>query len=129
MNQAWLPVRPARANDQWVNVQFHALKDLVIFQARKSFFSETPDTYRKWPSVRQKMPYYCKNDINELVRATVTMYAPFLTKFHWIDFATGYLKEGVNYPLIRYADKHNLFPIPTRQISRNSQIKQNNSGY
>jgi hypothetical protein len=87
-----------------VNVQFHVLKDLVIFQAQKSFFSETPDTYRKWQSVRQKMPYYYKNGIKELVRDTVTMYAPFLTKFHRIDFATGYLKEGVNYPLIRYAD-------------------------
>ncbi|WP_221392814.1 RagB/SusD family nutrient uptake outer membrane protein [Dyadobacter sp. NIV53] len=87
-----------------VNVQFHALKDLVIFQAKKSFFTESPDTYRKWQSVRDKMPYYYKNGIKELVRDTVTMYAPFLTKFHRVDFATGFLKEGVNYPLIRYSD-------------------------
>ena len=87
-----------------VNVQFHSLKDLVIFQAKKSFFTETPDTYRKWQSVRDKMPYYYKNGIKELVRDTVTMYAPFLTKFHRVDFATGFLKEGVNYPLIRFAD-------------------------
>ncbi|WP_159478147.1 RagB/SusD family nutrient uptake outer membrane protein [Dyadobacter sp. 3J3] len=87
-----------------VNVQFHSLKDLVIFQAKKSFFTESPDTYRKWQSVRDKMPYYYKNGIKELVRDTVTMYAPFLTKFHRVDFATGFLKEGVNYPLIRYAD-------------------------
>jgi hypothetical protein len=87
-----------------VNVQFHALKDLVIFQAKKSFFAESADTYRKWQSVRDKMPYYYKNGIKELVRDTVAMYAPFLTKFHRVDFATGFLKEGVNYPLIRYAD-------------------------
>jgi hypothetical protein len=86
------------------SVQFHTLKDLVIFQVRKDQFEATPYTYRKWWSVRDKMPYYYKNGVKTLVNDTVKMYAPFLTKFHRIDFGTGMLKEGVDYPLIRYAD-------------------------
>lgn len=95
---------PPAQSIKGVNVQFHNLKDLVIFQVKKSFFENTPNTYRKWQSVRDKMPYYYKNGIKDLVRDTVTMYAPFLTKFHRIDFGTGFLREGVNYPLLRYAD-------------------------
>lgn len=95
---------PAMSLPNGTSVQFHFLKDLVIFQVRKEFFANTPDTYRKWWSVRDRMPYYYKNGIKELVRDTVKMYAPFLTKFNRIDFATGILREGVDYPLIRYAD-------------------------
>ena len=95
---------PAQSLANGTSVQFHYLKDLVIFQARKEFFSTTPDTYRKWWSVRDRMPYYYKNGIKDLVRDTVKMYAPFLTKFHRIDFSTGLLREGVDYPLIRYSD-------------------------
>lgn len=87
-----------------VSVQFHQLKDLVIFQVRKDFFAGQANTYRKWWSVRDRMPYYYKNGVKELVRDTVKMYAPFLTKFHRIDFSSGMLREGVDYPLIRYAD-------------------------
>ncbi|QHW00053.1 RagB/SusD family nutrient uptake outer membrane protein [Spirosoma endbachense] len=95
---------PAMSLSNGTSIQFHFLKDLVIFQARKEFFANSPDTYRKWWSVRDKMPYYYKNGIKDLVRDTVKMYAPFLTKFNRVDFSTGILKEGVDYPLIRYAD-------------------------
>ncbi|GAB3041759.1 RagB/SusD family nutrient uptake outer membrane protein [Spirosoma pulveris] len=95
---------PAMSLANGTSIQFHFLKDLVIFQVRKDFFANTPNTYRKWWSVRDKMPYYYKNGIKELVRDTVQMYAPFLTKFNRIDFSTGILKEGVDYPLIRYSD-------------------------
>ena len=95
---------PAMSLPNGTSIQFHFLKDLVIFQARKAFFANSPDTYRKWWSVRDRMPYYYKNGIKDLVRDTVKMYAPFLTKFNRIDFSTGILREGVDYPLIRYAD-------------------------
>jgi hypothetical protein len=88
------------------NIQFHTLKDLVIFQVQKDFFRATPDTYRKWWTMRDKMPYYYRNGVSaaNLVRDTVSMYAPFLVKYHRIDFSTGSLREGVNFPVIRYAD-------------------------
>ncbi len=56
--------------------------------------------------MRDKMPYYYKGGVNaaNLVMDTVPMYAPFLTKFHRINFSTGTLREGVNFPLIRYSD-------------------------
>lgn len=95
---------PAMSTPDGTNIQFHALKDLVIFQVRKSFFESTPDTYRKWWSIRNKMPYYYKNGLKELVMDTVPMYASFMVKFHRVDLNTGYLREGVDYPLVRYAD-------------------------
>ncbi len=97
---------PAQTLADGTNVQFHTLKDLVIFQAMNPFFSNTPDTYRKWWSMRDKMPYYYKNGVSagNLVMDTVQMYAPFMTKYHRINFATGALREGVNFPLLRYSD-------------------------
>lgn len=95
---------PAMSLPNGANIQFHVLKDLVIFQVRKSFFNATPDTYRKWWSIRDRMPYYFRNGVKELVNDTVPMYAPFVVKFHRVDLNTGYLREGVDYPLIRYAD-------------------------
>jgi len=88
------------------NIQFHTLKSPVIFQVRKEFFNSTANTYRKWWSMRDKMPYYYKGGVSaaNLVRDTVKMYAPFITKFHRINLSTGTLREGVNFPLIRYAD-------------------------
>lgn len=88
------------------NIQFHTLKDLVIFQVRKELFDATPNTYRKWWTMRDRMPYYYKGGVSaaNLVRDTVTMYAPFLVKYHRIDFSTGALREGVNFQVIRYAD-------------------------
>lgn len=97
---------PAQTLPGGQNIQFHTLKDLVIFQARKQFYNTTPDTYRKWWTMRDKMPYYFKGGVSSanLVMDTVQMYAPFLTKFHRINLSTGALREGVNYPLIRYSD-------------------------
>lgn len=97
---------PAQTLSNGTNIQFHTLKDLVIFQARKELFNSTPDTYRKWWTMRDKMPYYYKNGVSaaNLVQDTVKMYAPFLTKFHRINLSTGALREGVNFPLIRYSD-------------------------
>lgn len=97
---------PAQTLPNGTNIQFHTLKDLVIFQARKEFFNGTPDTYRKWWTMRDRMPYYYKGGVSaaNLVMDTVKMYAPFLTKFHRIVLSGGTLREGVNFPLIRYAD-------------------------
>ena len=97
---------PAQNLANGKNVLFHNLKDVVIFQVQKEFFSSTPETYRKWWTMRNRMPYYYDNSVSvsNLVNDTVTMYAPFLLKYHRIDFSTGNLKEGVNFPLIRYSD-------------------------
>ncbi len=97
---------PAMTLPNGTNIQFHLLKDLVIFQVKKEFFNTTPDTYRKWWTMRDKMPYYYKNGVSvgNLVMDTVKMYAPFLTKYHRPNLTTGSLREGVNFPLIRYAD-------------------------
>ena len=32
------------------------------------------------------------------------LYAPFVTKFHRIDFTNTILREGIDYPLLRYSD-------------------------
>jgi hypothetical protein len=95
---------PAMTLPDGTNIQFHTLKDLVIFQIKKEFFNAAPNTYRKWWTMRDKMPYYYKNGVKTLVNDTVSMYAPFLVKFHRIDLNTGMLREGVDYPLIRYSD-------------------------
>ncbi|MDB5246606.1 MAG: hypothetical protein JWQ40_1000 [Segetibacter sp.] len=97
---------PAQTLPGGQNIQFHTLKDLVIFQARKEFFNSTPNTYRKWWTMRDRMPYYYKGGVSaaNLVMDTVKMYAPFVTKFHRINLSTGALREGVNFPLIRYSD-------------------------
>ncbi|MBO0949426.1 RagB/SusD family nutrient uptake outer membrane protein [Fibrella forsythiae] len=107
---------PAMSLPNGTSIQFHLLKDLVIFQVRKDVFNNTPNTYRKWWSVRDRMPYYYKNGIKELVRDTVKMYAPFLTKFNRVDFSTGILREGVDYPLIRYSDVLLTYAEATNEV-------------
>tara|TARA_R110002167_G_scaffold158880_10_gene354268 strand:- start:12784 stop:14352 length:1569 start_codon:yes stop_codon:yes gene_type:complete len=97
---------PAQNLPDGKNVLFHSLKDVVIFQAEENFFNSTPETYRKWWTMRKKMPYYYNNSVSagNLVQDTVEMYAPFLVKYHRIDFSSGNLHEGVNFPILRYAD-------------------------
>ncbi|WP_405380341.1 RagB/SusD family nutrient uptake outer membrane protein [Maribacter sp. LLG6340-A2] len=97
---------PAQNTPDGKNILFHSLKDVVIFQVEENFFNATPDTYRKWWTMRNKMPYYYNNSVSSdnLVQDTVDMYAPFLVKYHRIDFSSGNLHEGVNFPIIRYAD-------------------------
>lgn len=97
---------PAQNLADGKNVIFHTLKDVVIFQAEENFFNSTPDTYRKWWTMRKKMPYYYNNSVSvsNLVQDTVEMYAPFLVKYHRIDFSSGNLHEGVNFPILRYSD-------------------------
>ncbi|MBO0321519.1 RagB/SusD family nutrient uptake outer membrane protein [Muricauda sp. CAU 1633] len=97
---------PAQNLSDGRSVIFHSLKDVVIYQADQDFFNATPDTYRKWWTMREKMPYYYLNSVSEanLVMDTVQMYAPFLLKYHRINFSSGTLREGVNFPIIRYSD-------------------------
>ncbi|GEM_PF-213962 len=85
-------------------VQFHRLKDLVIFQARGDVYDEIPDTYRKWCTVRNRMPYYYTEGLNTYVDDTVQMYAPFVIKYHYLNQESGQLREGVDFPILRYSD-------------------------
>jgi hypothetical protein len=83
-------------------ILFHNLQDVVIFQVDKDFFNTSPDTYRKWQTMRDKMPYYFVG--NNLVEDTVPLYAPFVIKFDYVDLSNAHLSGGVDFPLIRYSD-------------------------
>ncbi|MEQ9439362.1 MAG: RagB/SusD family nutrient uptake outer membrane protein [Cyclobacteriaceae bacterium] len=95
---------PQQTTPDGLTVQFHYLKDLVIFQVRQDIFNTTPETYRKWWSMRNQMPYYYTQGLNVFVDDTVQMYAPFVVKYHHLDAGSGLLREGVDFPLIRYSD-------------------------
>lgn len=93
---------PAQNLPDGTSVRFHNLQDVVIFQVPGSFFDNTPDTYRKWETMRNQMPYYFEGDA--LVEQTVDLYAPFIVKHHYVDFGSANLRGGVDFPLIRYSD-------------------------
>lgn len=93
---------PAHTLSDGTSIRFHNLQDVVIFQVPGSFFDATPDTYRKWESMRNQMPYYFAG--NTLVRDTVDLYAPFVVKHHYVDLSSAGLRGGVDFPLIRYPD-------------------------
>ena len=46
----------------------------------------------------------------------VKMYAPYLTKFNRVDFSTGILREGVDYPLIWYSDMLLTYAEATNEV-------------
>ena len=87
------------------NVRFTTLPDQgASFQVGQDFFDRTPNTYRKWMSMRQKMPFYYPVDSSEMVRDTVELQVPFVIKYYHPDLATGELRNGVDTPLLRYSD-------------------------
>jgi|SRR5690349_20480520 len=71
----------------------------------QAFFDATPNTYRKWWSMRDKMPYYWKVSNGEFVTGdTVALLRPIVIKYYQIDLATGFLKTGLNTTILRYSD-------------------------
>ena len=78
----------------------------VSFQVEQDFFDKTPNTYRKWMSMRQKMPFYYPADgtAADLVKDTVALNVPYCIKYYHLDLSTGSLKPGVRTPLVRYSD-------------------------
>ena len=95
---------PQQSTPDRTTIQFHYLKDLVIFQVKQEVFEATPDTYRKWWTMRNTMPYYFTQGTSVLVDESVEMYAPFVVKYHHVDFGSGLLREGVDFPILRYSD-------------------------
>ncbi len=108
---------PQQTTADGTTVQFHYLKDLVIFQVRKAVFDATPETYRKWWTMRNEMPYYYTQGLSVFVPDTVQMYAPFVVKYHHLDPGTGVLREGVDFPLIRYSDLLLTYAEATNEAS------------
>lgn len=71
----------------------------------REFFDATPDTYRKWWTMRDEMPYYWKVATGELVQGdTVPLIEPVVIKYYQIDLGTGFLKTGLNTTILRYSD-------------------------
>ena len=71
----------------------------------QEFFDATPDTYRKWWSMRDEMPYYWKVATGEFVdNDTVPLQQPVVIKYYQIDLGTGFLKTGLNTTILRYSD-------------------------
>ena len=93
---------PAQTLPDGTSIRFHNLQDVVIFQVQQDFFDNTPDTYRKWETMRDQMPYYFEGSM--MVEDTVDIYAPFVVKHHYVDFGSANLRGGVDFPLIRYSD-------------------------
>ena len=73
-------------------------------QVEPTYFASVPNTYRKWWSMRDRMPYYYVVGQPELIEDTVQLEAPFIIKFHRPDFSTGNLQTGVRLTLLRYSD-------------------------
>lgn len=93
---------PAGNLPDGASITFHNLQDVVIFQVPQNFFDSSPDTHRKWETMRNEMPYYFKG--GTLVEETVPLYAPFVVKYNQVDFGSGNMRGGVDFPLIRYSD-------------------------
>lgn len=70
-----------------------------------AFFDATPDTYRKWWTMRDEMPYYWKVSNGEFVdNDIVPLQQPVVIKYYQIDLGTGFLKTGLNTTILRYSD-------------------------
>ena len=71
----------------------------------REFFEAVPDTYRKWWTMRDEMPFYWKVATGELVTGdTVPLLQPVVIKYYQIDQGTGFLKTGLNTTILRYSD-------------------------
>ncbi|MBX6361860.1 MAG: RagB/SusD family nutrient uptake outer membrane protein [Acidobacterium ailaaui] len=87
------------------NVQFFLnLAKSVDWVANRSFFASTPATYRRWYTMRDKMPFYYKSGSTTLTYDTVDLPAPFIVKYYHLDPSTGTNLTGVDFPIIRYSD-------------------------
>ena len=86
-----------------VGIQF--AKDGTSFgQVEKKFFNATPNNYRKWYSMRDRMPRYLKVGTTTWVNDTVKLEQAYVVKYYFPDMSTGYLQTGVNFTILRYSD-------------------------
>lgn len=75
-----------------------------MMQVVQEFFDATPDTYRKWWTMRDEMPYYWKVSDGSLVNETIPLREPVVIKYYQIDLGTGFLKTGLNTTILRFSD-------------------------
>jgi hypothetical protein len=74
-------------------------------EVNKAFFDATPNTYRKWWSMRDRMPFYWRVSNGAFVTGdTVALLQPVVTKHYQIDLGTGFLKTGLNTTILRFSD-------------------------
>ena len=86
-----------------VGIQF--AKDGQTFgQVEKGYFNSRPNTYRKWNSMRDRMPKYLKVGSTSWVNDTVKLQEIYVVKYYFPDLTTGYLQTGVNFTILRYSD-------------------------
>jgi len=85
-------------------IEFFHIQKVVYWSVQKNFFNSTPNTYRKWMTMRDKMPYYYISGTNKLVQDTVKLSRPFVVKYNYLNQSTGNLETGVDYPILRYSD-------------------------
>ena len=85
------------------SIQF--AKDGSTFeQVEPEFYNSTPNTYRKWQTMRDRMPKYLKLGTTTWISDTVKLDGIYLVKYYFPDYATGYLQTGVNFTILRYSD-------------------------
>ena len=72
---------------------------------RQAFYDAVPNTYRKWWSIRDKMPFYWKNTSSGWVYTedTVDLNSIAVVKYYFPD-GEGNLDLGVNVTVQRYSD-------------------------
>ncbi len=71
-------------------------------QVVPGFYNSTPDTYRKYWTMRKEMPYYYKlGDYNNIHMTSVSLPQPMYVKFMYVDLTNGLLDRGVNIVIYR----------------------------
>ncbi len=86
------------------SIEFFGQSRVVLWQVEQDFFDNTPDTYRKWMTMRDRMPYYYRSGTNTQITDTVQLNNPFVIKFNHLDISTGNMQTGLRYPVIRYSN-------------------------
>lgn len=73
-------------------------------QVVPEFFNSTPNTYRKYWTMRKEMPYYyVLGNYNDLHNTTVSLPQPMYVKLMYVDLANGFLDRGINIIVYRFA--------------------------
>ena len=73
-------------------------------QVVPEFFNSTPNTYRKYWTMRSEMPYYyVLGNYNTVNMTTVKLPQPYYVKLMYVTLSNGFLDRGVNYLIYRYA--------------------------
>ena len=75
-----------------------------LWSYEMEYFEDMPNSYRRWMSVRDRMPFYFEVATRALVTDTVDIEAPSGMKFYDVNPSTGTMRTGVNFPVLRYAD-------------------------